>query len=841
MTFFRTLTTTFLLGTLWSCSMNVEDKQEEKSLTSPLVLDSLSISSVQDIYDDASGISRPGEKAFVVKACFKETVLLEKIRSHEVNISGRTYTTDSNGCVFWNEKVAMGSSLEDRYVRFSKDVSFAGRFSGNLKVEYAFNLFNNNFVNLQHTQIPEDRFVATGKNEHRVDFDMTDLTIYFGGYDTAHDDSRSNKRVISKWKGCFKYKVDMSSLSNQIIEMQVIDENGEVVQEVVNKTDLKGCLRSNIYTEYDQFQPVKWIPRKLVVKSVSGPLKGQVLEREIFINPWVNGRNHGWDSRSGEPPSNPVEEKAKLFIDSVRYTFLGNKEDGYKVNKYLDLAVTKTYLVELRPKIDRGHSFSSNRMIEDIYTGRFKLKVGILSSKNQITEINAENAAQYEFVTGTEKEVEVVNNKIITSIELPFKFEDLIESSARTVAVIKLAPIDEETNLQPIVVSGHFLASSHQISVGLRPHNNSLEVESELNIGDLILEQKLDHIAGEDDPSLGLDSNWKGDTKELFNALHKESFDNKTDLLPLNAGVLSKSELSSLLNNQQKPAVLKKLCKGIYPKKTIPGIIFDSYNHPAEYYDCLKTPEKHIRLDYHKHIHSILGRAQKIYTSTDRINVGTGFLVYDGESRRVSRGRRVSFGGSLSAKLDIPFLSFLSAGLGFNADISKMWTRDEQSGTTSRAQFSRSRNLFVDELKLGFEAKLTTCVKIEGKPIKEDVGFWRNTAEPRVTQSKLRFRVCSNEDTTEWVEESWYYVGEQKPSHSVLRDPWSVSENYLGKIIRGKKNYDAFYNLMTDDTKVIFLQKIETLQGNDSYLQQFYKPKDRVLLKDMAIPGTITL
>lgn len=838
MTFYKLATVLVSIAFLSSCSLKVDDDAQNDKVAAPIILDSLSISSVQKVYDNALSITRPTHKKFLVKACFKETVLLESIRSHQFMVDGISYTSDANGCLFWSETAAMGSSMQERYVRFSKEIVLSGNFKGRIKVDYAFNLFNDSFVNLQHTDLPEDAFQATAKEELKVDFDMTDLTIYFGGYDSAHDDSRTNKNVISKWIGCFKYKVDMNSLSNQIVEMKVIGEDGEVVQEIVNKTDLKGCLRANIYTEYDQFQPIRWIPRKLVVKVVEGPLIGQVLEREIYINPWVNGRNHGWDSRAGEPPSNPVGEKAKLFVDNVRYTFLGNKENGYKLNKYLDLAVTKSYLIELRPKIDRGHSFSSNRMIEDIYTGRYRLRIGILGANSGTAELTAESAAKFNYITGAEKEVEVVNNKIITSIDLPFRFEDLAESSARTIAVIELSPITDDTNLQPVVVSGNFLASSHQLSVGLRPHNNNLDVQSELNISNFLLAEKLDNISNKEDPSVALESKWKGNTIDLFNALHQDNKLKQDPISELPKLNIAKADLDGLVSGKSSRKVKRQLCDSFYPKKKSTGLFYDSYTYPIEYSDCLRDPDKHIEVTGHKHILDILGKPQKLYTSTDKISIGTGFIVFDGKSRRSSVSKRISFGAGLSSKLEIPFLKILSLGIGVNADIAKMWSKDQTSGTTSRAQFSRSRNLFVDEIKLGFNAISKRCALIQGKLRNESIGGWLSSATAE-KHNKKRFQICDKTSTKEWLEESWFYIGEQKPSHSMLRDPWSISENYLGKIIRGSKNYELFYNLMTDDTKVIFLEKVEVMQDNDTYIQSFYKPKERALLKDMSIPGTI--
>lgn len=846
---------------LMSCSSGVDEDVNTSSTNGNLVLSNLRFSSPQDVFENAATVTRATHKTFMVTLCLKESVFLEPVMNQQFSVNTKSSTSvasDANGCMRWTEKVEMKASFQNRYVLFNRTVSTNGLYSGSLNVKFAFNMFTNSFVDLQHETLPEDQLITAGKEDLNVDFDMTDLTIYFGGYDTQHDDSRANKRVITKWIGCFKIKADMSSVSSQILEMKVLDENGDVVQEVVNKTDLRGCLRANIYTQYDQFQPTRWIPRRLVVRAVDGPLKGQVLNRDIYINPWVNGRNHGWDSRAGEPPQNPVGEKAKLHLDNVRYTFLGNKEEGYKVNKYLDLSVAKSYLVELTPKINRGHSYSTNRIIESIYTGHFLLKVSILAATKGATELTAENIDQFKFISGTQKEVEVINNKILTTIDLPFRFDQLTDSSARTIAVLELSPKDPEAfNLQPVIVSGKFLASTHQLSVGLRPHDRDLIAQSELNITNDILREKLNPI-DELMKSAELDSKWKGQPSDIFLQLHKDNPLKQDNIVTLKRSrssrvlvedQITKDDFNKIYADPVKKENLNKVCSYFFPKKLVEGILWDSYNFPAEYHGCRRNPSKYIKGTSFKHIEKILGKPQKVYTSSDKIGLGTGFLVYSGESRRTAVSKRVSFGGGLSAKLEIPFLKILSLGAGVNADIAKIWTRDESQGTTSRAQFSRSRTLFVDELKLGFEAEIQSCVLFEG--VEYEIvnsgayyGMGYGMMANYQTEKKLnkkRLRICADANQKEWLEESWFYVGEQRPRDSIIRDPWSISENYLGKIIRGRDNYELFYNLMTDDTKVIYLEKIDKLPSNTSMLERFYKDKTVPVLEDMAIPGTIKL
>jgi len=234
-----------------------------------------------------------------------------------------------------------------------------------------------------------------------------------------------------------------------------------------------------------------------------------------------------------------------------------------------------------------------------------------------------------------------------------------------------------------------------------------------------------------------------------------------------------------------------------------------------------------------KHIQKITSIPERVYSSTDRINIGSGFFFFQSESERESRSRRWSTGADIGMKFEIPFLKIVSAGAKTSYDISYMTSKDLSTGSTSRGSLSRTRNIYADMLRLRFEANTLSCLNIQGEYYQDG---------KTIKRSPKRIQICENSLKKEMNEESWYYMGESDPTMSMLRDRWSHKENMMIKLLRGQKNFEAFYNLMADDTKVVFLQKVETLKGPDAYYSRIYSDQQKApSIEDGAIPGTIDL
>ena len=89
----------------------------------------------------------------------------------------------------------------------------------------------------------------------------------------------------------------------------------------------------------------------------------------------------------------------------------------------------------------------------------------------------------------------------------------------------------------------------------------------------------------------------------------------------------------------------------------------------------------------------------------------------------------------------------------------------------------------MDELKLAFEAEIQACTLFEGVQyeivtansygfIGLGVGYGMTSnfsTEKRL--NKKRLRICADNNQKDWLEESWFYVGEQDQGIQLLEIP----------------------------------------------------------------------
>ena len=843
------------------CSASVEDEEETSQVKeeSNFVISSIKmVSTPQQIFENTDAVSRPTHKKYKFKACFKDSIFVDNLRFARFQISekNKTYTADSEGCIRWSEVLEYKTSVGNRYHKLERTIKSASQFKGETTVPFAVNVITNRFIDLRNEEIPDNSDQILTKDDREVEFEMTRIKLRFGGYSMRHNDSRALKEVFSMGKACFNYKIDKKPLVRKNLTIELVDQEGNVVQtKGPVTTKLDGCLPLSIKTKFDQFDEMQWLKRTLKVKILEGKISGQVLEKDFFVNPWMKSFNHFWDSRYGEAPQNPTGESAKLHFDHVDIAFHGNKEDAFKVNHYMDMSLTKRYLLTFEPKINRSHNFSTNQIVDPIFTGEFLVRVAVLSPKKGNTELTTKNLDDFKFLSGAEEKVNVIDGKIITNIDLPFKFKDMPKVGRRTIIVMELTSLDPEAeNLNPIITSGQFLPTEKKQNLYLRPHTRNLPMDYKLNIKRPKLMAKLQMINDVNSHKDKLESDWQGSSMQIFHALTRNQegkdpyltipFKKAQRLLPTE---LTKSELKTLRKNPENKEALKKLCRYYFKKEFIDGWFPHHKEHPA-YRRCQRNPQKYINVKPVKHVHEVHSSPKKLFTNNnDRIDIGTGFVAFDSDSDRQSTATRHSLSGGLDLK--IPFFSIFSAGGGYKTEISSMQSQDQAEGSQFQSRISRSRTMYVDQIQLGFDATVKNCLLIEGTEYKtfdyQGYGFSLYVGimgdfQSETHKMKKRAQICEDEAQKEWVEESWYYINEPLPYESGLTDRLSPDEAYFAKILRGEENYQKFYNLMSDTTKVIHLRKLENLENNNELIDQIYKPKEGYpFLNDGGIPGII--
>lgn len=664
---------------------------------------------------------------------------------------------------------------------------------------------------------------------------LDEIQLNFGGIISLQGSDQTEKTFITKYKFCLKVDATADALKKTYIKVEIGSPKSGNPNATYLQTNLMGCAFGSFETSYNQYTPSRWLEKFLRVEVIAGELSGTVISRPIYINPWETGSLFGWDSLHGTPPQNPEKDKlATVHISNMNYSFVGHSQGGYKLNKYMDLVLTKSYLLELNPKIDFGHNFYGEKSYSPIYSGHFKLKMIVLAPTGSEIELTEENLDQFQVISGTEKEVEIVDGLLRTRVDLNVKFTDLPEMATRTVVMIRLTPLDNNT-LGEAVVSGLFKGAALQSSTSLVNYKVKDSNESLMPNNILSFAQKVKLPEKE-----LLSSPWKVSPEEAFVLLHNGA-PGQSSVTTLTVDQLnsifyiedfSEQDINALFSKKN-AWNFGKLCKAYFPQRVVQGIFTPRVEFPKEYADCKANPEKYMELQTLEHIEQIVKNPTLSHSSTDRLSVGTGFLANVGESEREYTSKRRSVGGGLNLKVGIPFLKLVSLSGGTSYDISHIKSKDKSVGSATNASFARARFLYIDELGLAFRASVKRCLLVSPKeytPLSDFKQFM-----------KRRLHICEKQAKVKDMEESWFYVGESAPQDTLLRDRWNREENQLTKIIRGKHNFEQFYNLMVDDTKTVFLRKIKTLQSPDDYFSQFYhsKKNNRPMLEDGGLPGVI--
>ena len=840
-----------LAALIIGCSATVDEEDAAGSSENNTVsIQSISINSSQDFYETQGGSRLATKILFGIKACLKDRILNESYAGMEYSIAGdgmnKEQASDSNGCLYWDEEIVFDYKNETPVYFFNKVITGKNPLNISLNAKYAINPWKGSLVDLtRHATVPAEFQNPLKDGEELKNLDLDQATIRFGGMVSANDSSSNEQKLKVVFQSCIKTLSEFGAivgLKNRPVKVSVLDmESGEVESIIEGKTTtINACLSLSWDSHFDQFAGNRWYEKLLKVEILGGPYKGKVLEREFYINPVQRGRLFGWDSLNGNPPSNPQTDKeAKIHLERIKYTFIGNEENGYKINKYLDLSFVKSYLVELEPKVDLGHDFEGDNMFRPISSGRFKLRFMLLAPKAGDLEITNENIHKFQVLSGDEVEVEAINGRILGKVNLKLDFTSLPLAQTRTMAVVELSPMDDESPLQPALVSGQFFSSSHQFSIGLRDYNQ-LDSQSKLSEVRGSFQEYFKEVEGIK-RDVAPTPSWKIKPFGLFHELHKNApglenikISGYRNMDKVHGFKLNKNDFTSLMNGKASDKIKQKFCKSLFPTYIERGILWDSTkNHPM-FWKCTLKPSDYISFRKLNHIESIDSQPVRTYSATDRINIGTGFFMYKSDSNRTSRSKRWSAGAGLSAKFEIPFISGVGVGGGVNYDVAYMKSKDLTIGNTTRGSFSRTRNIYSDMITLNFDAKVRECVFVEGL-------YYTDPKTKQEAKSSKRFHICDHQVLKKNMDESWYYIGESNPTMTLLRDRWSEKENKMVKVLRGQGNFEKFYNLMADDTKVVFLRKIDTIQSPDAYYKRFYSEKGRSgrVLLDGALPGII--
>lgn len=873
----KNLSLLFIIATLYSCSATVDgDSQPEaikaKADANSLVVADLGISAVQELGDTPT--SRIATlKYYTMKACF-ETSFKRKLDSHELEISGNDFdtqliTADNDGCINWEEVINVDLTRSNQIVEFKRSIKLSGTGFG-AKLHFGIDPINkNNFYDLNKTKkrIQNDDSFNKLSTQDTIVMDQIRFTPKgYGKIDPRNDNNVIDKPFVANT--CFNFKSNGVRMAGQVVDVIMVNQEKDEVLKKENFTlNENGCAELSFAMMHERYTNTRRIPFDFIVRAKNPALKDAVVSRRVCLYPWSNsGWVFGHDTISGECPEDSKDQRATIFLDEVDYSFLGHDiQEGFHINKDLDMVIVKSYVINMYPKINYGNFVDAIDPIEPLYQGRFRLKVILLAPTEGDIELTQKNYNKFRIISAMTKEVEIESRRLKARIDLPIKFSDVPFVYTRTYAVVKLEPLEEsDTSLLPGIAAGTFNASSKMFRSVLH---------TQVDVEDTITKEKasmkelrgfLDNLfnqiggkSGNEIIKLQLDSH-KKTALESFNARAKQNTEME-DFVNLKISALNKklaapletNELRGLLEDTYSRETMTKLCSLFFDSTEMGVWLFKSHKD-LNYKRCIDSPETMMDIQAFSHINSILSKPKVTFSNTIRLNNSTGTGSYHGTSDRISTSRSVKAGAGV--KFDIPVVNI---GLSGGVDVQKMWGHDMQTGVSNRSDVGSAIDLYAEKLTLVFSAQTNKCFTVSGTQtysIELDdqinggfgsmMGMGVHFTE-KVTPNKKRFRICLDNSVKENLTESWFYIGEGHQFNTVLRDGLNMTENKYITLIRGEKNMARFINFLHENVGNIFMKKVKNQILPDSYMKDSFSnfrlafDKNNDLVSDSAIPGTV--
>ncbi|WP_419172125.1 hypothetical protein [Halobacteriovorax sp.] len=901
-----------MLTTLVSCGSDTSNDEKQKlarqlkaqaNESSVITVSRFSVEGVSE--DKANVKSRIAyHKTFHVKACLSSKIG-KSLQYRKFFVTGDNFQTiereaDESSCIRWDEPVEMDYSLPNTYLPMSRKIILSSSANISYDLKLAVNQYANSMIHGNNYHLSQ------GLNKDRLSNDeiinVKNIKITPKGYglvDPRNDNLIIDKKVVVS--ACLNLKTNGSSLSNEFIKAKLVNlekqENGEenAVTQMYDLTDGQldesGCAEVKFYLEHERYTNTRRIPFNLEIEVQNKTLKNAKVTRGLCLYPWSNS---GWIfaevSRSGKCEEDNNNQRARLFVDQVSYSFLGHdNNNGFHLNNNLDLVVEKSFIVKMYPKVHYGNYAHHMNPIEPFYQGKLKLEVYFLAPLQGDIDLTNENKHKFKLISVASREVEVENNLLKARIDMPIKFVDMPYVHTRTFAAVKLSPIlregdDPRTAPRPAWAAGTFHASSKTFNSVLHTQLQVTDKFSEADYQNNKIKESMNEMIQLENYLESMSKNIQGVTKtdiikaklaprytksaeKLFSEeLQKHELFDKTinvtgrglnnKLIAENK--LTQAEINGIYEDNYNAMTLKKLC-GAFFDQTKTGIFWKTYRD-YNMKKCIERPWDFMMITPVSHVQEVISKPKVSHSNTIRISKSTGTGDYFTESNRVgwSHGYKTGVGAKLDFKLPFGDASPVGGGVGASAsyDWSTSWSLDRSNGNNNRTDNSQGIDLYAESITLNFEAITKQCFMIEGtskwkaKWVSSPMygagnhglgGSLQYVAE----NNPMRYKVCKGVSGKERLEETWYFTGEGFQFNSILRDRLGMTENMYTMMFRGRKTLYKFMDFLSKASTSMFNIKERKNQSPDVYMLDVYKSykeafdSDHDLIDDQAIPGTV--
>lgn len=620
------------------------------------------------------------------------------------------------------------------------------------------------------------------------------------------------------------------------------------IENKVASTKESGCAEVDLQLEYDLWSCEKFLPITLTVYG-KREWAGQKIERKIEINPW-NREDYFYDNdRQGKAPH--LECIKPIFnIDRLEYANLGLKRDKLLVNKFLELNITREFMLKFNPTVLPRLSTQSVKSASSMTFGEIEVEAYIYAPTNhEVINFAQPNPQNLLLLSKSQGQFRVnLNGEVMAQLSFGFDIADTHLLSNKNLLLLKMksqqfSNIEETSFVIPFVATQNASQSVTMIDQEiLQQLNKNLIVAPKI-------QQKPLEVYAEHLKSINAD-------KELvtFHNLQKlnEERPINTDGWQLGQGMSKDRYYSELTfeevrmltrdNGKMPKQTMLKLCRHFYE---IPGLKREFQNlgrismtekGGEKFTKCINDPRKYISILGMTFVDNLLresnglAKAKFIADNNGRLNRGKGYFAGSGDRSGVDQTTSetsswmVAFGGEFG--LPSPFNFGMEGGYAKTYAVS-----DSRSvGSSQMAMVRYGTN--QDDLNINYES-LTLEIIAETKEC--------FTASAEKSDRVLLF--CMPENRLQKIEETWYFMEEStRTNNGILADGTRLGGDYMAQVIRGKENFNRIWDRFVHNDNAMIVQNLDQL---DIY-EAFRPPlKDNIAeylfekSKDNAIPGAV--
>lgn len=266
------------------------------------------------------------------------------------------------------------------------------------------------------------------------------------------DETTTKRSIAYRSEVCVRRSLDGRLVQHEEFLIKKADGSTEVVN-----TENEGCFAWIDTITHYYYRPENIMQKTVEVVHSSSGAKSEL---SAYINPWDYGWTFGQDARKiSQEYINDVNNResvsSQLFISGFRYQTIRFR---YEIDKFLNLNVKKSLLLDIAPKVLRYNSITRGRnATEYLRDGVYLMKAAIqkdyydprtpgLSLKKHPTikgqvALESGHSTEVEYISVQEKLVRVKHGLIVTPVE--FTVNDLRLMRLRSNFLIELSPIDE--------------------------------------------------------------------------------------------------------------------------------------------------------------------------------------------------------------------------------------------------------------------------------------------------------------------------------------------------------------------------------------------------------------